>query len=196
MAASVTLATGTPVIFIDRPPGCVVLGTDPWGDNDDATLTESWGRGSNIVGTLANLTDTRTPTDVVFRSRVSANGPISLSSLMIQDFDTGEQIMYFANGLLSPDGLIHDTENRVSDIDPDNLAYYVGWLRDATGLTISHGNDGSTGTYFRVYAATVTVEFGSTVAPPCHLYPRDDDQGVGSGAIWPPPSSGRPGGYY
>jgi hypothetical protein len=38
------------------------------------------------------------------------------------------------------------------------------------------------------------------LAPPCHIYPRDDDQGVGTAAIWPPPSSqqatGQPGGYY
>lgn len=37
------------------------------------------------------------------------------------------------------------------------------------------------------------------LAPPCQLYPRNDHQGAGSGAIWPPPSSqqaGRPGGYY
>jgi hypothetical protein len=36
----------------------------------------------------------------------------------------------------------------------------------------------------------------STVAPPCQIYPRDDGQGAGGGAIWPPPSSGRPGSYY
>jgi hypothetical protein len=40
----------------------------------------------------------------------------------------------------------------------------------------------------------------ASVAPPCHLYPRDDDLGVGTSAIWPPGSSqqasGQPGGYY
>lgn len=40
-----------------------------------------------------------------------------------------------------------------------------------------------------------------TVAPPCRLYPRDDQLGVGSGRVWPPPkshqaSSRRAGGYY
>lgn len=34
------------------------------------------------------------------------------------------------------------------------------------------------------------------LTPPCHLYPRDDDQGVGTSAIWPPASSGGPGSYY
>lgn len=45
-------------------------------------------------------------------------------------------------------------------------------------------------------ALLVSGTYVSTQAPPCHLYPRDDSLGVGSGAIWPPPSSGRPGGYY
>lgn len=41
---------------------------------------------------------------------------------------------------------------------------------------------------------------GQTVAPPCRLYPRDDQLG-GSGRIWPPPKSHqysprRAGGYY
>lgn len=48
------------------------------------------------------------------------------------------------------------------------------------------------------------VSFGVTgiiLAPPCRLHPREDQLGVGSGRIWPPPKSQqasprRAGGYY
>lgn len=33
-------------------------------------------------------------------------------------------------------------------------------------------------------------------APPCQIYPRDDGLGAGSAAVYPPPSSYRPGAYY
>lgn len=42
---------------------------------------------------------------------------------------------------------------------------------------------------------------GQSVAPPCRVHPREDQLGVGSGRIWPPPRSHqasprRAGGYY
>lgn len=48
------------------------------------------------------------------------------------------------------------------------------------------------------------IAFGldpAAVAPPCRLHPREDELGVGSGRIWPPPRSQqfsprRAGGYY
>lgn len=46
---------------------------------------------------------------------------------------------------------------------------------------------------FQLLVACTT---GLSLAPPCQLYPRDDDQGAGNAAIWPPPSSSRPGSYY
>jgi hypothetical protein len=166
MVSSITLATtGTPVVFIDKPPGCGVVGTDPWGDASDDTWTLGQPK-SNITGTLANLTDSRTPTDVVLRSRVqvSVGGSYSLANLMVQDFDSGEQIAFFANGVVLADGAIHDTEFRVSADDPGNLAYYIGWLRDAA-LTIVHAYSGTAGSTMTVYAATVTVEFAGHKTP-------------------------------
>jgi hypothetical protein len=46
------------------------------------------------------------------------------------------------------------------------------------------------------YEVWVEITTTGGLTPPCQLYPRDDDQGVGNAAIWPPPSSGRPGSYY
>jgi hypothetical protein len=48
----------------------------------------------------------------------------------------------------------------------------------------------------RVHEFGLVVSTKPTVAPPCQIYPRDDGQGAGGAAIWPPPSSGRPGSYY
>lgn len=43
--------------------------------------------------------------------------------------------------------------------------------------------------------------FGRVIAPPCRIHPREDQLGVGSGRVWPPPKSHqasprRAGGYY
>lgn len=83
----------------------------------------------------------------------------------------------------------------------DPLSDLLISLRESVGAPLNFSE-----VFGEINATTVTTPIVVTrfdlvlltraVAPPCHLYPRDDDQGVGTGAIWPPPSSGRPGSYY
>lgn len=74
------------------------------------------------------------------------------------------------------------------DVDPGELHFNNGFVQHA--LLFDHPL-----TPERVYAHWFQGT-GIGFTPPCHLYPRDDALGMGSGAIWPPPSSDRPGSYY
>lgn len=104
--------------------------------------------------------------------------------------------------VLGGEGIV---EKSATIADLASGTYYSTWtmLEAATYLTGSDvylhaGNSAGADAAMSIYDVWLEVFYtpAPTVAPPCHLYPRDDDQGVGTGAIWPPPSSGRPGSYY
>jgi hypothetical protein len=106
------------------------------------------------------------------------------------------------HGLYVTDGLPVGVPTWVDfDVSEDPIAARLG-----DGLTIMFGTRfAPVGTttpvaMYRVYEVELIVATTGGLAPPCHIYPRDDDQGVGTAAIWPPPSSqqatGQPGGYY
>lgn len=98
-------------------------------------------------------------------------------------------------------GTMHDLTIPLTDADltywGTTLADVVTTLRGTPYLMFDQMQSGMT-----VYEAWLEIGASApTVAPPCRLYPREDDLGVGSGRIYPPPRSQqrslrRVGGYY
>jgi hypothetical protein len=170
MVASVTLATGTPTVVVDGSPSTVIVGTDPYGDGSDSTYTTTYGLTGTPFGytacALANLTDTRTPSDFVTWCRVATTvgRTAATADLRIQDYGGGGLI----NGMIGApvaDGSIQEFTFRASVDDPGNLAYYIGALMTGD-LHIEVRNSFDPGEFITVYGATVTVEFATPAAPP------------------------------
>lgn len=110
------------------------------------------------------------------------------------------------------------TEDDFAEADT-SLAGVILWcplhVSDATVVSSNTGTDSSASVRADVhvnnadsswierpprYRLIQVVEGVTGPPPPCHLYPRDDDLGVGTAAIWPPASSQQasdlPGAYY
>jgi hypothetical protein len=77
-----------------------------------------------------------------------------------------------------------------------DLADQLSAASHAIHLTVDDAiSSGETRDYF-ISEVWLEVGLQTSQAPPCQIYPRDDGLGAGGAAVWPPPSSGRPGSYY
>lgn len=134
------------------------------------------------------------------RTAVSSNGP-TVAGLPGE----GPSIaINWVRAVIAGDGGFHPFEGTTwSPQGAADATYVLGTLAINEGAVGAQtatdsgdiGGDANVGRY---------VVFGVvpfTIAPPCRLYPREDQLGVGSGRIWPPPksqqfSNRRAGGYY
>jgi hypothetical protein len=114
----------------------------------------------------------------------------------------GSDVFPYLTDWRSPDaaGSYINDEIQQADFNLSSAAQAV--LRDQ-GLAIRVSSNGSASSdtadwelLMRVREMRIALAALSTQAPPCQVYPRDDDQGAGVAAVWPPPSSGLPGSYY
>jgi hypothetical protein len=181
------------------PDGIVGSPATVWNDGDDATHVTLDGSGGNVVNVRAPIApySGRTALDLSVTLRLSTTGTPSATTFI--GIYAGAGDIANTHGLPDTGGATVDYSYTFTpDEFSASLADVAGMLADGSGiLDIQDIGDCAV----VIYEASVRVGHKCVVlAPPCHIYPRDDDQGVGTAAIWPPPSSqqatGQPGGYY
>lgn len=169
-------------------------GSGLWSDNSDATYEVFDTHIISGYGVMEPLTTSGTVTAINLHVRAQATGgggSTTMDPKLVHDdgvpangpvYDLG-----FVGGSVPADSTTYD----LMFASVGDLGAAVAQLTAGTSL-LRFAADFAP---FFVFEAWLELTLGGE-APPCHLYPRDDNQGVGTAAIWPPPSSGGPASYY